>query len=248
MPNLLMYEVGKREKLDNPEKYLQAAFNQTQWVIDSLDWNDPTVTKGQRISEHKLVTGITHFQLNYPEKAPKNLSKKIEEWADVAVALSDNEWDFRRFDLEENWTLPGYNEAGNIIGFPACAISVALVLGEGKGKDRLIELAYAHFDNFNGRNPANAHCANHPELGFEGIEKGWPHGDPRRDVCARLEHVRGSLSSLPGSEMYPFNPLGKPRHGEGWTSYNANWNVSLAYLNIWEGISSKTLLKEIKNP
>jgi len=55
--------------------------------------------------------------------------------------------------------------------------------------------------------------------------------------------ISGSLSSLPGSEMYPFNPNGKPRHGEGWTAYNANWNVSLAYLNFYEGVSSVSVLK-----
>lgn len=65
-------------------------------------------------------------------------------------------------------------------------------------------------------------------------------------ICARLETVRGALCSLPGSEMYPFNPLGKPRHGEGWTVYNANWNLSLAYLNFYEGISSPMILRYIK--
>jgi hypothetical protein len=243
MPNLLMYEVAKREKLENPEKYLEAAQNQTKWIIENGDWNNPAFTKGQRISEHKLVTGLTFFLMNYPEQSPDGLKQKLVKWAETVVSLSDNMWDFRKFD-QDNWSLPGYNEAGNVIAFPACALSVAMILDKGNLKDRLVELAYAHFDNFCGRNPQNAHCANHPELGFHGIEKAWPYPDPRHDVCARLENVRGSLSSLPGSEMYQFNPNGLPRHGEGWTAYNANWNVSLAYLNFYENVSGYAFLKK----
>jgi len=244
MPNLLMYEVAKRENID-AKKFMDAAIEQTNWIIETANWNNPAFTKGQRISEHKLPTGLAHFQYNYPEFAPKGLKQKITDWAEKAVSLSDNLWDFRKF-TEDEWTLPGYNEAGNIIAFPGAALSVALVLEDGKLKDRLVEIAYAHIDNFNGRNPASAHCANHPDQGFIGVDSGWKYGDPRRDICARLETVRGALCSLPGSEMYPFNPLGKPRHGEGWTVYNANWNLTLAYLNFYEGVSTMNVLKNIK--
>jgi hypothetical protein len=236
MPNLLMYEVAKREFPDKADAFMDAAVAQAEWLINTVDWNDPVYTKGQRISEHKLITGISYFLDRYPDRAPEGLLDLMIGWAESAVALSDNMWDFRRYDAEEFWTLPGYNEAGNVIAFMGVALSVAIILEEGELKDRLVELAFAHYDNFNGRNPQNAHCANHPELGFEGIEKGWPYGDSRRNICARLETVRGSLSSLPGSEMYPFNPKGRPRWGEGWTSYNALWNISLAYLNYYEGM------------
>ena len=245
MPNLLMYEIAKREKLPNPERFMQAAINQTEWIIKNADWDNPAFTKGQRISEHKLVTGLAHFQMNYRKFAPDGLKRKLESWAEKVVSLSDNLWDYRRLD-DTDWTIPAYSEVGNVIGFPACALSVALTLKKGKLRSRLVELAYAHFDNFNGRNPANSHCAAHHKLGFEGIEKGWPHEDKRRDICARLEITRGSLSSLPGSEMYPFNPNGKPRHPEGWTVYNANWDLSLAYLNFYEGISSAKILRKLQ--
>ncbi len=244
LPNLLMYQVAKRENLENADKFMQAAVKQTQWVIDSVDWKNPRYTKGQRMSEQKLITGLALFQKLYPEQAPKGLSAKIKGWAESVVALSDNMWDFRRFD-DYQWTLPGFNEAGNIIGFPACALSASMCLEEGKLKDRIVELAYSHMDNVYGRNPKNAHCANHPENGFVGIDNGWPF-KYRYDVCARLEIVRGSLSSLPGSEMYPFNPNAKGRHPEGWTVYNAVWNVSLAFMNFTEGVSDVTILKEIK--
>lgn len=237
MPNLLMYEVAKRENIKGAKKYLKAAVNQTQWIIENVDWSDPVYSKGQRISEHKLITGLALMQTNYSKESPKGLSEFLKTWVDRTIQLSDNEWDFRRFDLNENWTIPSYNEAGNIIAFPACALSVALTMENSPKKDRLVEIAYAHIDNYSGRNPANAHCANHPNHGFTGIERGWQHGDKRRDICARLETTRGSLSSLPGSEMYPFNPLGKPRWGEGWTSYNALWNLSITYLNFYEGVA-----------
>ncbi|WP_105016408.1 hypothetical protein [Polaribacter porphyrae] len=247
LPNLLMYEVAKRENLSTANLFLEAAYNQTKWVIENVDWKDPKYTKGQRISEPRLITGLSHFQKNYPEFAPKGLLKKINAWSKEVIRLSENEWDFRRYDLNKNWTLPSFNEAGNVIGFPACALSVAMVTKDKQIKDRLVQIAYAHIDNFNGRNPTKDHCANNPEKGFIGVDSGWKYGDPRHDVCARLETVRGALCSLPGTEMYPFNPLGKPRHGEGWTVYNSNWNLTLAYLNFYEGISSIEILKKIPN-
>ena len=245
MPNLMMYEVAKRENLPVAEQFMKAAVAQTQWIIETLDWNDPTHTKGQRMSEHKLITGLVHFYLNYPNQAPAGLQDKLETLTVDIIRKSDNLWDFRRFDLGENWTLPGFNEAGNIAGFPACALGLAMVLDTKENaemKQRLVEIGYAHFDNLYGRNPLNAHAANHPKQGFEGVDYGWPYryGD---NICARLELTRGSISSLPGSEMYPFNPKGKYRHPEGWTSYNAAWNVSLAFLNFFEGVSSICILK-----
>ena len=244
LPNLLMYEVAKRERLSVTSKFLMAAQNMTRWIIDEADWNDPRFMKGQRMSEQKLVTGLSLFQLNYPNEVPGGLKQKLEEWAEVVVTHSHNMWDFRRFDMDENWTLPGFNEAGNIIGFPACALGVAMTLQEGKLKERLVALGYSHFDNMYGRNPLNAHCANHADLGLMGVDSGWPYRF-RYDVCARLETVRGSLSSLPGTEMYPFNPNGKPRHPEGWTPYNACWNVSLTFLNFYENFSDFKVFKNL---
>ena len=244
MPNLLMYEVAKREKLNHPENFLKAAQAQAEWMIENIEWKNPKYSKAQRISEHKTIQGLAHFQYFYPEYAPKDLQKKITEWAERAVSLADNMWDFRKFN-EDIYTLPGYNEVGNIIAFPACALSVALTIENESLKNRLVQLAYSHYDNFMGRNPQNASSINFPELGFEGIEMPWPYPDKRRDICARLEITRGSLSSLPGSEMYPFNPNGRPRHGEGWTAYNACWNLTIAYLNFYEGVGDLRIIGKI---
>ncbi len=245
MPNLLMYEVANRENLDNAQSFLKAAQDQTRWMIDNANWNNPVFSKGQRMSEHKIINGLAHFQYNYSELAPKGLKQMLIAWAEKVVSLSNNMWDFRKFN-EDNYTLPGYNEAGNVIGFPACVLSVAMILDDGDLKNKLVEIAYAHYDNFMGRNPQNASAANFAKLGFEGLDSSWPFPDKRVDVCARLELTRGSLSSLPGSEMYPFNPNGRPRHGEGWTAYNACWNLSIAYMNFYEGISSFDVFRGLK--
>ena len=245
MPNLFMYEVAKREGLADADRFLEAARNQTAWIIGNADWDNPKFTKEQRMSEHKLVTGLTHFYLNYKEYAPEGLYDKLVGLAENYVSLSDNMWDFRRFDLSENWTIPGFNECGNIAGFPACALGLAMCLDDRPDlKERLVELAYSHFDILYGRNPLNAHAASKPDLGFEGVEKGFPFRY-RDDICARLEITRGSLSSLPGTEMYPFNPTATPRWLEGWTAFNAAWNVSLAYLNFFEGHQDIGILRTI---
>lgn len=233
MPNLMMYEVAKREKLDLAERFIDAAYNQTKWIMDNADWSIPKFTKGQRMSEHKLVTGLTYFFINYKEKTPEGLYDRLVELAENYITLSDNMWDFRRFDLTNNWTIPGFNECGNVAGFPACALSLAMCIEDGKLRNSLVKLAYSHFDNLYGRNPLNAHATNRPELGFVGVDKAFPY-KYKDNLCARLEITRGSLSSLPGTEMYPFNPKGMNRHPEGWTAYNAAWNVSLAYLNWYE--------------
>ncbi len=248
LPNLLMYEVARRECPAMADRFLEAARAQAAWCVSTLDWSNPAHTKGQRMSESKTVLGLAHFCLNYAHRAPEGLLEKLHALAERYVALSKNMWDFRRFDLDANWTIPGFNEAGNIAGFPACALAVAMTLDAERDaalRRRLEELAYAAFDNLYGRNPLNAHAANHPENGFEGVDSGWPY-HYMKNVTARLESVRGSISSLPGTEMYPFRPNGRPRHPEGWTAYNAVWNMSLAWLNFWENVASVGVLRDIR--
>ncbi|TWI82029.1 hypothetical protein LX66_5346 [Chitinophaga japonensis] len=233
LPNLMMYEVCRREQQSHPEAFMQAARRQAEWIIDSLDLQDPLVTKGQRMSEHMLMTGLAFYQLHYPDAAPAGLQQKINEWVDVVISRSGNMWDFRRYDLDSNWTVPWYNEVGNVAGFPASALQAAAVITDTAKRYRLLEIAFAHFDNLYGRNPLNVFTAHYPEMGFTGVEKGFPKGY-HEDVCARLELVRGALSCLPGTEMYPFNPAGSYRHLEGWVNHNTAWNVSLAMLNWFD--------------
>jgi hypothetical protein len=232
LPNLLMWRVALREGRSDAPKYLAAAKAQTQWVIEHLDWQDPRVTKGQRMSEHKTMTGLAWFQTHFPEEAPAGLAEKIQSWADTMIARSDNMWDFRRWDLATNWSMPAlranWNEPGNLAGFPACALAAASAIHDPAKKQRLREISWAAMDCLFGRNPLGAASPARPGMGFPDVKRGWPlsYAGP----AAYLETARGVLNSSPGTELFPFNPRGALRYQEGWTDFNAAWNVGLAYL------------------
>lgn len=232
LPNLLMYEACRKSGNGRADLYLMAAARQAEFVVKIMDWSDPRHTKGHRMSEHKTITGLVWLQQNYPKYAPEGLKRKLEQWADVAIARSDNLWDFRRYDLGDHWSIPKMNEPGNLGGFPACALSVSWLIEDPVKKQRLREIAYASLDCLFGRNPVNSASPHRPEMGWGGkIEQGWPVGF-KKGTSAWLEICRGSLSSSPGSEMFPFNPRGKPRHPEGWGAFNAALNVGMAYLEF----------------
>ena len=230
VPNLLMHEVALREGLENPEIYLQAAVKQADWIIKNVDWNDPRTTKGHRLSEHRTIPNLVWLLQKYPEQAPEGLKNKIIEWAEVAISRSHNLWDFRKYS-DEMWTIPGMNEAGNSFGLPAIAMAASWVVDDYIMKHELERIAFASIDHMFGRNPMLHACTPHPKQGFPEIEKGWPKLY-KLDTCARLESVRGNLATMPGSEMYPFDPGKKFRHLEGWCNYGAAWCISLSYLEF----------------
>jgi hypothetical protein len=230
VPNLLMHEVAKRDALPDPDQYLNAAVKQAEWIVKNLDWNDPRTTKGHRMSEHRTIPNLVWLLQRYPEKAPAGLKAKIAAWAEVAAKRSDNPWDFRRFDDDRRWTIPKLNDVGNWLGTPAIALSASWVIDDPKLKARMQELAVTHADVVFGRNPRLAAAPQHVDS-FTGIERPWPKKFPDNH-CARLELCRGSISSGPGSEMFPFNPEGAYRHAEGWVNYGATWCISLAYLEF----------------
>lgn len=231
VPNLLMHEVAKREGRGDASIYLDAAVKQADWCVRNLDWNDPRTTKGQRMSEHRTIPNLVWMLQRYPKESPPGLKAKIQDWAKVAVSRADNAWDFRRYDLGTEWTIPKLSDVGNSASLSAIAISASWVVDDPKLRHRLEELAIASVDHLFGRNPRLAAAPNHPEMGFPEIERGWPKSHPN-NICARLELCRGSISSLAGSEMYPFNPEGGYRHAEGWVNYGASWCISLAYLKL----------------
>jgi hypothetical protein len=231
VPNLLMHEVAKREGRADAGIYLDAAVAQADWCVKNLDWNHPRTTKGQRMSEHRTIPNLVWLLQKYPQSAPPGLKEKINEWAKVATNRSDNFWDFRRYDLENEWTIPKLNDVGNSLSLPAIALAASWVVDDAKLKQRLEEIATASVDHVFGRNPRLAAAPDHPERGFPEIERGWPKRHPE-NVCARLELCRGSIASLPGSEMYPFNPSDAYRHAEGWVNYGASWCISLAYFKF----------------
>lgn len=231
VPNLLMHEIAKRENRDDAMKYLDAAVAQADFIVKNLDWNDPRCTKGHRMSEHRTIPNLVWLLKEHPDRAPAGLKEKIRAWAEVAVRRSNNMWDFRRYDEEENWTIPKLSDVGNWASFPAIAFSAAEVIDDAALKQRLRQLAVSHIDFLFGRNPKLAAAPHHPEMGFPEVERGWPVGH-KLNVCARLELCRGSLSSGPGSEMFPYNPQGAYRHAEGWVNYGAGWCLSLAGLQF----------------
>lgn len=231
VPNLLLHEVAKREGRDDAGIYLWAATKQAEWCIKNLDWNDPRTTKGHRMSEHRTIPNLVWFLQKYPKDAPAGLKEKIVAWVDVALSRSENLWDYRRFDLQDHWSIPKVNDVGNLLSFPAIATAAAWVLDDPQKKVRLEQISTAAIDHVFGRNPRLAAAPATPKLGFPEIERGWPKLY-KENVCARLELCRGSISSAPGSEMFPFNPEGAYRHPEGWVNYGASWCVSLAYMRF----------------
>ncbi len=237
LPNLLMAEVSKRTGRGDPERFIQAAADQTRWVIDHIDLTDPVFSKGQRMSEHVLPTALAAFLEMYPDRAPKGTRKLLEDYAKASIARSDNMWDFRRYD-EKNWGLPiknprgiqaggaGWNEPGNLPAFSAACF----VLGDQLPDLRpaLDRLAASHYDNLWGRNPLRCHTSGKRWADFFGVERGWPKKYPD-DTCARLEFVRGSIDASCATDHYPFNPGPIRRHTEGWVAFNTALNVSYAY-------------------
>lgn len=233
-PNLMMYEVAKREKRPDATKFMDAAFRQTEWMIKNLDWNDPQVTKGQRLSEFVTMTGLAYYLRNYPTLAPAGLQAKIDEWADIMISRSDNLWDFRKLCGKTEWTPMGekpqmWNEVGNIVGFPSAIFSMLPLIKDEAKKRRLEQLAWACFDNMFGRNPTGRHFSNTASKEIEGVEHDWYSRHP--GGIGRLEKVRFVLDGCPKDPLYPYSPeKGNIGWTEGWIQFNTPFNLSLAYL------------------
>lgn len=241
LPNLMMHEVAKRMGRADAERYLDAAVAQAQWMVDDLDFSNPLVTKGMRMSEHKTMNGLVTLLRFYSDKAPKGLVEKLRGWSDIVIERSDDLWDYRKYDNGTNWSLPqnlpghtgggaSWNDPGNLAGFPSSAWKVASILGDAPAdrqrKKRLNELAVAQWDVLFGRNPLGAHSAWRGSEDFSGVERGWP--VKFASHCAHLETVRGALCGSPATEHFPFNPEDEFRHSEGWSAFNAAFNVALA--------------------
>ncbi len=237
-PNLLMYEVAKREKQPDAERYFQAAYKQAAWMIANLDWNDPLTTKGQRMSEFLTVTGLAHFLRQYPDRAPAGLADKISDWAKVVIRRSANLWDFRKLDDGAKWTPMGekptmWNEPGNVLGLPAALLAAREVLTDPATNARLEQLVYSHFDNGFGRNPVGRHFSFDAPREIEGVEHGWfkflPGG------IGQLADARFVMDGSPKDAHYPYHPeKGDIGWTEGWVQFNVAFNLSLAYLAFAE--------------
>lgn len=240
VPNLMMYEVAKREKRKDAGRYFDAAYKQTEWLIKNLDWNDPLTTKGQRMTEWVTIDALAYFYNNYPkEKLPANLYEKIENWAEIAISRSDNMWDMRKYSTEK-FVIPtvlekdhpkydpngSFNEPGNLAGFASPALQAAAIV-KGEIGNRLKQIAAAQTDNVFGRNPVGRHYSYNATRDFDGVDLGW--FQEYENGAAQLHTVRGVLDGSPKEEVYPFNPYGgDPGHTEGWVTYQTAWMQSIA--------------------
>jgi hypothetical protein len=234
-PNLLMHEVAKREGRPDAQLYFNAAYQQAEWMVKELDWNNPLVTKGQRMSEFLTVTGLAHFLREYPDRAPKGLADKLNEWAAVLVRRSENLWDFRKLgDEPDNWTPMGdspqkWNEPGNVIGLPAPILAAREFITDPNVQQRLDELVWSHLDGMHGRNPVGRHFSFDAPREVEGVEHGWfkfYHGG-----IGRLAEARFVIDGSPKNAHYPYHPeVGDIGWTEGWIQFNVCYNITLSYL------------------
>lgn len=229
IPNLMMYEVAKARGEKDAEKYFDAAYRQMEWMIQHLDWQDPIVTKGQRMSEHMTMRAFAYFQQNFPEKAPKGIKQKVKDWAEVVISRSDNFWDFRKYSDNEDWVPPSWNETGNILGFPAALFAAMSLLEDSSLLERLEVLAWSHFDNAFGKNPVGRHFAHKGPEEIEGVDLGWYNA--HKGGIGLLEEVKFVFDGSPKSFHYPNNPeVGNLGWTEGWVQFNTAFNMSMAYL------------------
>ncbi len=238
IPNLMMYDVALREKAPDADKYFLSAFNQLEWIIENLDWNDPMTTKGQRTSEHMTMRAFAFFHTQYPDRSPKRLKEKVEEWAKIALSRSDNFWDFRKYD-EEEWTPPGWNETGNILGFPAAAFAAMTIMDDSDLTDSLEVLAWSHFENAFGRNPTGRQFSHKGPDEVEGVDLGWY--SRHKGGIGLLDELPFVFDGSPKSFHYPNHPeAGNLGWTEGWVQFNTAYNTSMAYMaNYYTDISLK---------
>ena len=229
IPNLMMYEVAKRQGEADAEKYFEAAYNQMEWLITNLDWENPLSTKGQRMSEHLTMRAFAYFYHQYPKRHPVGLYQKVVEWAKVATRRSNNMWDFRKFTDHGDWIPAGWNETGNVLGFPAAALAAKSVVKEQSLQKDLNRIIWAHFDNVFGRNPTGRHFSYDGPREIEGVDQGWfstHHGG-----VGLLEEVRFVFDGSPKTNHYPNHPeIGNFGWTEGWVQFNTAFNTSMAYL------------------
>jgi hypothetical protein len=226
IPNLLMYEIALREGRSDAQLYMNAAINNASYIISNLAPSTVTVTKGQRMSEPVLIPSLVYFYKQYPSQAPAGLVSYVQQWATTMIGRSNNAWDFRKYS-DTTWIIPGYNEPGNVAGFPASALTAASILGSTEA-NRLRELAYSHVDNLFGRNPAGRHFSANAPRDFEGVELGW--FQEYVGGAGNLANARGALDGSPKEAGYPYNAVAKPGYTEGWVAFNSAWNIALAYM------------------
>lgn len=244
VPNLMMYEVVRRDGLGDGQPYFDAAYNNCKWLIENKDITSVELSKGQRMSEHIVMENLAYFQEMYPDKAPKGLLSAIEYWADKVIARSGNEWDMRMAqsvaagDSADYWTGAGWayatgqytsimNEPGNEAGVQAITYAASRVLTDSSKAERLKEIGLAGIDDMFGRNPTGRAFFYNVTTDIPGGDKGW--FTFLQGGYGALANVAGRIDGSSKESAYPFNPNADKGYTEGWVAYNTAWNASLAY-------------------
>ncbi|UKS24135.1 hypothetical protein LOZ80_21130 [Paenibacillus sp. HWE-109] len=246
VPNLLMYEVVKRDRLGGEERYLDTAYRNCEYILDHIDIASPYYSKGQRMSEYIVMQNLAYFQEMYPQQAPARLITEINRWAKKMIARSANMWDMRMAssvsagDEQDYWTGAAYakandpritaimNEPGSEAGIQAAMFAAARVIDNPQVAGRLKEIGIAGIDHMFGRNPYGRMFFFDAVRDIEGAHSGW---FSKHEVAGngRLGDVPGRIDASPKEMAYPFNPKADPGYVEGWVAFNSAWNCSIAY-------------------
>lgn len=232
VPNLMMYEVCKRDGLPSASQFLTAAKNNIAWLVNSVDLTDPANTKGQRMNEYITFHALTYAYEMYSEHCPANTYQKIITVARTLINRSNNLWDYTKYD-SARWvnleTTGGLCNNPGYVGMMGVYFALARVITNADLIDRLKELAVAHHDHGFGRNPLGRCFDYKATEDFDGAKLGWvsrhPGGYGHSGSCI------GVLDGSPKEENFPYDPSGSTGYTEGWVAFNSPWNMALAYLN-----------------
>lgn len=241
VPNLMMWEVAKRDSLENAKAYFDAAYNNLEWLVNAVDLSDPANTKGQRMSEYITFHALTYAYEMYPDLCPAGTYEKILNTAKLLISRSNNMWDYCQYKTDGDlsgadstrWvnmeTSGGLcNQPGNVAGFMAIAYSLARVIKDKDICKKLRQLAVSHLDHVYGRNPHGRHFCYTATQEFDGAKLGWT--ERYQGGFGNLTYCVGVLDGSPKEESYPYDPDASTGYTEGWVAFNSAWNMSLAYL------------------
>lgn len=241
VPNLMMYEVLKRDGIDGYQNYLDSAINNLNWLL-SLDLTDSKYTKGQRMNEYIVIHNLTYVYEMYPNLCPSNTYQTILKIAKTFISRSNNIWDYRQYktkgDLNNNTSTLWVNEEtsgglcnqpGNVAGFLGVCLMLARIIDNEIIVKKLKQIGISHIDHVYGRNPLGRHFCYAAISEFDGAELGWV--ERYQGGFGNLGYCIGVLDGSPKETNYPYNPSGDTGYTEGWVSFNTAWNMSLAYLS-----------------
>lgn len=152
----------------------------------------------------------------------------MKEWAQLMLDRSENLWDFRKYSADE-WTPPGWNETGNILGFPAAVFAANGILEDKALINDMEMLAWSHIENAFGRNPTGRQFSYKGPEEVEGVDLGWY--SRHRGGIGLLDEVQFVFDGSPKSFHYPnFPEVGDLGWTEGWVQFNTAFNLSMAYM------------------